>query len=274
MKFGASFSLDKLQIADLVAAKRIGFDFVEFYIDQYWDDMEELELQLIAIRDILDSYDLFAIIHLPHLNAKFITDVDIWTNYVDRMSEQIELIGKLGITKKLVLHGVFGGTEDPVDIPKAKVSDAKHLAIKEWLEVAENHQMTLMLENLDESVEDLSTAFKKQKELSFTFDIGHANIVFPGSIYKTSDEKIYSILSSFKKQLKHIHIHDNLGGFSEEGDLHLPIGVGEIDFKKFFNKLIELKYDDTISLEIYNTDYQSIYLEASFKVIKEILSEL
>ncbi|NHJ04973.1 MAG: sugar phosphate isomerase/epimerase [Candidatus Heimdallarchaeota archaeon] len=274
MKIGSSYSLEKLQISDLVAAKRIGFEFVEFYIDRYWTDIKELELQLITIRDILDSYDLFAIFHLPHLNSQIIPDEDLWTSYVDQVTDQIEIIGKLGITKKLVFHGVFGQTEYPKNISIEKVDAIKDQAIREWFDVAKKHNITLMLENLDESLKLMKPVFDRHKELSFTFDIGHANLVFPESAHKNADDKIYSIFNAFEKRLEHIHIHDNIGGSEEKDDLHLPIGTGNIDFLKFFRKLKEIKYSKTITLEIHNPLYHAIYLEASYKTIQEIFNEI
>ena len=271
MKIGASYSLGKLQLGDLVAAKRIGFDFVEFYMDKHLIDSEELKLQLIAIREIIDSYDLFTIIHLPHLNSQILNDTDLWTDYIDRMTEYIQLIGELGIATKIVFHGVFGHTEDPPEMTKDEVDKAKDAAIKEWLTIAKKYGIKLLLENTDESVDDLKAALKRHKDLGFTFDIGHANILFTGSIHQDSEEKIYSIFNTLKKRVEHIHLNDNLGGFSENADIHLPIGTGIIDFPKFFAKLQEIKYSETITLEIYNPDFHSIYLEASLKTIQEII---
>ena len=273
MQIGASFTLEKLQLADLVAAKRIGFDFVEFYIGSYYADIEELKLQLIAIREIIDSYDLFTVIHLSHLNSQLIPDVALWTDYVDRISDQIKLIGELGITKKLVVHGVFGGSENPESKSPEEIREAKYAAFSEWLKVAEENNLVLLLENTDEDADDLKPVFKQFKGLGYTFDIGHANIVFPGTIHKSAEEKIYTLLETFQTKLEHIHIHDNFGGIGEHADLHLPIGTATIDFKKFLTKLKELKYDKSITLEIYNREFLSIYLEASYIALMDIFSE-
>lgn len=274
MQFGASFSLEKLQISDLVAIKRIGFDFAEFYINEFWTDLEELKLQLIAVRDIMDSYDLFSVIHLPHLKTSLILDNDLWTNYVDHMSEQIAVIGQIGITNTLVFHGVFGRSEDPDDLSSKIINKSKDLTIIEWLNIAQKYQMKLLLENTDESVNDLKPVFQRHKDLDFVFDIGHANILFHNSKHKTADDKIYSMLDSFRKKIKHVHIHDNLGGCNESADKHLPLGTGIINFAKFFTKLREMNYTKTVTLEIPNPKYHTIYLEASFKVLKEILLEI
>ncbi|MBN1328415.1 MAG: sugar phosphate isomerase/epimerase [Candidatus Heimdallarchaeota archaeon] len=273
MQFGASYVLDKLQIADLVTTKKIGFDFAEFYLGDFWNDMKELELQLIAVREILDSYDLFSIIHLSHLNSQFIKDSEQWTSYIDNLSEQINLIGHLGITNKIVFHGTFGKTEDPSGMSSDEVFNKKIDAITEWTNIAQQYKMKMLLENTDESITDLRVVFKKLPNLGFTFDIGHANIIFPHLKVKNSEENIYEMLKNFKNQLEHIHIHDNFSGISESSDRHLPIGTGNINFLKFFSYLKDIKYGESITLEIYNPNFLSIYLEASYKTIQEILQQ-
>ncbi|HUT80560.1 MAG TPA: sugar phosphate isomerase/epimerase [Candidatus Bathyarchaeia archaeon] len=273
MQFGASYVLDKLQIADLVTAKKIGFNFVEFYIGDFWNDMKELELQLIAVREILDSYDLFSIIHLSHLNSQLIKDSEHWTSYIDNLSEQINLIGQLGITNKIVFHGTFGKTENPSGIASDEIFNKKIDAITEWTNIAQQYKVKMLLENTDESVADLKIVFKKLPNLGFTFDLGHANIIFPHLKIKNPEENIYEMLKGFKNQLEHIHIHDNFGGNSESYDKHLPIGTGSINFQKFFSYLKEIKYSESITLEIYNPTFLSIYLEASYKTIQEILQQ-
>jgi sugar phosphate isomerase/epimerase len=274
LRIGASFGIEKLQLYHLVAAKRIGFDFVEFYIDDFIADITDFKLQFQAIRDIMDSYDLSTIVHLPHLNTQLIADVDLWTNYVDIMSEQIQIIANLGITNTLVFHGVFGGTEQPEGVSAEIVNEYKDNAIVEWLAISKENKLHLLLENTDECAQHLKPVFKKYKDLGFTFDIGHANLLLHNCSEKSSEEKITNLLRSFSKRLEHIHIHDNFGGTKEIDDKHMPIGTGNIDFVKFFTNLKKMKYNKTITLEIYNSQYQIPYLEASFKVVKKILEDL
>lgn len=82
----------------------------------------------------------------------------------------------------------------------------------------------------------LKKAFEEIPTIYFCLDVGHAK---------------------FGKLLKHIHIHDNIGGDSEKQDLHLPIGDGKINFKPIFEKLKETKYSGNITLEVYNPDKES-----------------
>ena len=179
----------------------------------------------------------------------------------------------MGLTNKIIFHGVFGRTEDPAEMSSNEVFNIKLKAINEWYGEAQKYKIQFLLENTDESVKDLANVFKKQSDLRFTFDIGHANIIFPSRKPKKQEDKISSMLQTFKDKLLHIHIHDNFGGINESADLHLPIGSGRIDFKKFFELLAKMNYNETITLEVYNPSFHSIYLEASIKVIQKILSD-
>ncbi len=58
-----------------------------------------------------------------------------------------------------------------------------------------------------------------------TLDIGHANTMGTGII----DD----FLKMYKGRISHVHLHDNMG----EKDEHLPIGKGNIDWKRVMNCL-------------------------------------
>jgi sugar phosphate isomerase/epimerase len=63
-------------------------------------------------------------------------------------------------------------------------------------------------------------------ELGICFDVGHANT------NKVVDEWL-----KHSKDFLNVHIHDNLGDY----DAHLPIGMGNIDFKKVLSALSDYK---------------------------------
>ncbi|MHC1570421.1 MAG: sugar phosphate isomerase/epimerase family protein [Methermicoccaceae archaeon] len=60
--------------------------------------------------------------------------------------------------------------------------------------------------------------------LGMTLDVGHANVM----------GRLYDFLES--ERIVHAHIHDNHG----EDDEHAPLGTGNIDFKRVFQKLDRL----------------------------------
>ena len=81
-------------------------------------------------------------------------------------------------------------------------------------------------------------------DLGLHLDIGHCNLMTPCN---TEGE----ILAAYHTRLKHVHLHDNRGG---QLDLHLPLGVGNIDLDGAIGALKTSGYDGTIALEVFTSD--------------------
>ncbi|MCK4730485.1 MAG: sugar phosphate isomerase/epimerase [Candidatus Aenigmarchaeota archaeon] len=92
-------------------------------------------------------------------------------------------------------------------------------------------------------------------------DIGHANLF-------AKENRSLNLINNFGKILKHIHVHDNVGGDAEKFDLHLPIGTGNINFTPIFDKLKEIEYSGNITLEIHNSDRE--YRKISLNRIRKL----
>ena len=103
--------------------------------------------------------------------------------------------------------------------------------------------ITICLENLSETVTHLTRAFKALPLLQLTLDIGHAQLL-------SEENTSFGFMARYPERIKHIHMHDNLGGDSPKDDLHLPVGEGIIDFKKIVKELNVIGYNGTISLEL------------------------
>ena len=137
--------------------------------------------------------------------------------------------------------------------------------LKELTEFAEKKDCILTLENTEEDTKLLKKVFDKIPNLFFCLDIGHANLF-------GKENRSINLINNFKSILKHIHVHDNVGGDAEKFDLHLPIGAGKINFIPIFDKLKEIKYSGNITLEIYNPDkeYRKISINRIIKLFSDI----
>ncbi len=94
------------------------------------------------------------------------------------------------------------------------------------------------VKELPKKPEEMIDCVSGLKNIGIWFDIGHANSIynplfFYDSISKTN--KIYGM-----------HIHDNSGN----KDDHLPLGMGNIDFKRFIQKLKADNYKGHLSIEL------------------------
>ena len=103
--------------------------------------------------------------------------------------------------------------------------------------------ITVCLENLSETASHLAGVFEAVPLLNLTLDLGHAQLL---SKQNTS----LGFLDRHPDRIKHIHIHDNRGGNSPGDDLHLPVGDGMVDFERIFQRLKEIGYQKTITLEL------------------------
>jgi sugar phosphate isomerase/epimerase len=94
-------------------------------------------------------------------------------------------------------------------------------------------------------------------ELGLHLDIGHCNL-------QVATNTATEIIRTYGPRIKHVHIHDNKGGYA---DLHLPLGTGTLDFINPLKALQTWGYDGTITLEVFSEDRQ--FLAYSREVLKE-----
>jgi sugar phosphate isomerase/epimerase len=105
----------------------------------------------------------------------------------------------------------------------------------------------IMLENVPgrfNSVAQLAPVFDAVPEAALHLDIGHCSLSVARS---TAGE----LISRYARRLAHVHLHDNRGG---NADLHLALGLGELDVMAHLRELRAAGYDGTITLEVFSRD--------------------
>lgn len=120
-------------------------------------------------------------------------------------------------------------------------------SLREIVEFARPLGLGVMLENVPgrfNSVLQLAPIFEAVPQLGLHLDIGHSNL---GVERNTAPE----LIAQFGRRLAHVHLHDNRGGIA---DLHLALGMGEIDVPHQLRKLRASGYDQTITLEVFSRD--------------------
>ena len=129
-------------------------------------------------------------------------------------------------------------------------------AIARLAEDAERRGVTLMVENLGGSfsrVDDLEPIFAAAPDARFHLDVGHAHM-WRG---KGEPNGTAELLEAFSDRLAHVHVSDNLGG----DDLHLPLGVGTIDWPEIVAALKGAGWDGTVTVEVFA--HERAHLETS-----------
>jgi sugar phosphate isomerase/epimerase len=119
----------------------------------------------------------------------------------------------------------------------------------------------LMLENVPgrfNSVAQLSPILDAIPEAGLHLDIGHCNLAV---VHNTAPE----LIRYFSRRLAHVHLHDNRGGMA---DLHLALGMGDIDIPTYVRMLRTEGYDGTIALEVFSRDRR--FVEYSRDRLREL----
>ena len=120
-------------------------------------------------------------------------------------------------------------------------------SLRELVAFAKPLGLGIMLENVPgrfNSVSQLGPIFDAVPEASLHLDIGHCNLNVARS---TAGE----LISRFARRLAHVHLHDNRGGHA---DLHLALGMGDLDVMAHVRELRAAGYDSTITLEVFSRD--------------------
>ncbi len=137
-------------------------------------------------------------------------------------------------------------------------------SFEELLVDARRLGLGVMIENLPgdyNSAPQLGELLDPIPELGLHLDIGHANLQVP---FNTTEE----ILAKYGSRLRHVHLHDNKGGFA---DLHLPLGTGTVDVRSAIRALKRCGYDGTITLEVFSPDRH--YLTYSRDMLRRLWDE-
>ena len=238
---------------------RLGFDFIELHTNNLQVRNKKEEILNCARKLGLDLTG-----HLP--------DVDLCNPNLSRnrelhqrFSEDIEVLHELDI-EKVVIHACARHEVNISDFPKTEIEKLKLQRLKELAEKCENYDMRLCLENTEEKPEDFEFFFKELPSLFFCLDIGHANLF-------AHNNRSLDFLEKYGGRLKHVHICDNFGGYSEKCDIHLPLGTGNMNYTPIIQYLKKIEYDDTITLEIVS-NYREEYLKASKKILNSLLNDI
>ncbi len=137
-------------------------------------------------------------------------------------------------------------------------------SLKEIFDYSEKLGVTLCLENLSGSEKGLVYTPAQvlelekllDKKILVTLDVGHAHMA--------GNE--FEFIDTLGERIVHMHLHDNFGIH----DVHLPIGRGNINWSRLFQKLRDkVSVDTTLIIENYTVEdiIESVeYLRTLFKL--------
>jgi sugar phosphate isomerase/epimerase len=201
-----------------------------------------------AVRRWLDAAGLEAVGHtapfLPLASAYAELEVAARDLYV-RTCEVFSEIGIGLVNLHPTLRGLRG--RDAVERNAEAVAEVAARA-------AELGQV-IMVENMGGGFgtpEELRPLVDAAANVRFHLDIGHANVRPYGQ-----PNRLPALLDAFGDRIAHVHVHDNKGRYDE----HLPLGVGNLDFREAARLLRRTGWDGTLTLEVFAK--QPVYTHAS-----------
>jgi len=197
----------------------------------HWEIIAEAEHspeKLVDQKGLLASFDLSLSIHAP------LSDVNIGSVNSEMREASIQQVTRAIRAAPLISVPVV--TVHPAHLSPLgslvphRVEEICASSVRRLGKVADDVGVTLALENMPRLSNALPAyqhpegviAAIKDTGVKLCFDVGHANSA--GSI----DEFL-----RYKHMFANVHLHDNMG----EGDPHLPLGSGNIDFSRVFNEL-------------------------------------
>lgn len=130
---------------------------------------------------------------------------------------------------------------------EAPIVERNIASLQALIEHARGSGVGVMVENVPgrfNNAQQLAGLLDPLPELGLHLDVGHCNL---GVERNTTEE----ILERFAARLAHVHLHDNRGGHA---DLHLALGMGNLDVARYVRALRRAGYNATITLEVFSED--------------------
>jgi sugar phosphate isomerase/epimerase len=244
---------------ELFYAREKGFDYVELSLEGPKTALEQLAPRTVELNRLREELGIFYVCHTPWgWNVgnpyKKIRDATVQQviDVID-FAEQIE--ARLVTVHMHTRFGLFNKTE----LTRSMAEGVSMLCDR-----AEKSGMVVTVENVDQSPEDMRRFFDLEPRAKFHLDVGHANLLC------ANGANIYQFINDFRDRLYHVHVHDNKGGHDVHGDLHLPLGAGNIDWPRVVKSLKDAGYNKTVTFEVFTRNRQ--YLEYSKELFKDLLA--
>jgi len=241
-------------VEEIEAYARYGFDFIDLTLEPQAAYSGTLPID--KVKEALDRTGIGIVGHTAHYLPIASPIPEVRESAIAEIERDLLVFSLLGAEKANVHPFLWAPLHETRWIRETNIA-----AFQRLLTRAKELGLKLMLENIPpyfNTPRDLSVVFAAVPELSFHLDVGHANL-------ETEHNLTVELASLFAGRLEHVHFSDNNGG---ELDLHLPLGVGKIDWSWIVHILKRIGYDGTITLEVFARDRE--YLLFSRDKLREL----
>jgi len=233
-------------VDEIESYAKLGFDFIDLTLEPQAAYSETLPVA--DVKAALERTGLRIVGHTAFYLPIASPVPDIREAAVREIERDMDIFVQLGAKKVNVHPHVNVPLHDNRWIRETNIQSLRRL-----MHHAKHRGLVLMLENMPpifNSPRDLSVVFAAVPEIGFHLDVGHANL-------ESEHNMTVEMASHFIKRLEHVHFSDNNGG---NLDLHLPLGVGKIDWAWIVHILKRVGYDGTITLEVFAHDREYLVI--------------
>jgi len=214
-----------------------GFDFIDLTIEP----LKAYKIDVKKVKKALKDFNLKAIGHTNPFLPSIFPIQSIRKVCLDEFKKYIDIFSKLGID----LVNIHPFYEAPLLSDEDKIK-ANIKFLKQVNKLCKSRGITLMFENYIkpfDSPKVFGRILKEIPDLKIHLDVGHCNIYQEKNLTEAFFKK-------FGNKVIHLHLSDNKG----KEDEHLPLGCGNIEWKKIIKIIKEYKFNKTITLEIFSPD--------------------
>lgn len=232
----------------------------------YYEDMQDVDTHAYnaAVRRLTEAYRPQVTVHISGFNTSEENSV-LRSAIVHEFANCCKYTHELG-GHEIVLHcGRMGGAlHVPLLGGNGGLPTSEQVYRRAWqlsvqlfrtcCDIAKQYGMTVYTENLNREHLTVRTStlvdFVREVDrdnLFIVFDIGHCH---------HTQGDIPADVRACGSLLRHLHLHDNFG----DGDSHLPIGEGNIDYRSFVAALREVGYTGLYMMELNHCDEKNLAL--------------
>lgn len=232
-------------IQEIAIFSDLGFDFLDLTIEP--EETYSATLNVRKVAKALESANMFAVGHTAWYLPIASPFPELREAALRELERCMKVFRDLGVSKmnlhpymRVPLHSEDWIIGQNIEALARLVDLGKKLKVEVMLENMPNFSRVSQIKPILEAVPDAG----------FLLDVGHANLDTP---YNRSEE----LLAHFGTRLRHVHVSDNRGGHD---DLHLPLGVGTVNWLNIIRLLKNVGYDGTVTIEVFGDDEEYLVM--------------
>jgi sugar phosphate isomerase/epimerase len=241
---------------EIISFGKAGYEFVDLTIE----GPNALDLDIKRAQAILEQYDLTVVGHTDPCLPYAYPIKGIQQACFTELTRCAEIFSALE-AEVMNIHPCYA-------CPPGMKQDLVGLnieALKPIASMAETFGLSVVFENYKAPFDSVSTyrnILDAVPGLKVHLDFGHANM---------GPDDGQTFCQSLGDHIMHVHFSDNRS-FKDD---HMPLGVGNVDWKKAVSALKSIGYDGTITLEVFCDDRHVLfqYLNVSRSFLLDLWNE-